>query len=46
MLRVAALHEDEPITSEEREVVLAEVRALADWLELLLELPGETVGQG
>jgi uncharacterized protein len=36
VLRVAAIHEDEPLPMDE---VLAEIRDLADWLEMDLELP-------
>jgi uncharacterized protein YcaQ len=36
VLRVAAVHEDEPLPMDE---VLAEIRDLADWLEMNLEMP-------
>jgi uncharacterized protein YcaQ len=36
VLRVAAIHQDEPLPMDE---VLAEIRDLADWLEMDLSLP-------
>ena len=40
VLRVAALHEDEPFDGATRDSVHQEVAALADWLGLALALPG------
>jgi uncharacterized protein YcaQ len=39
VLRVTALHEDEPFDADTRDAVDAEVAALAEWLGLALELP-------
>ncbi len=39
MLRVAALHEDEPFTPDVRDAVRAEIDALAAWLALTPEYP-------
>ena len=39
VLRVTALHEDEPFDTDTRDAVDAEVAALAEWLGLALELP-------
>ncbi|MFI5487872.1 hypothetical protein ACIBXA_25785 [Micromonospora echinaurantiaca] len=40
MLRVDAIHEDEPFDPATAAAVRAEIRELADWLELDLALPG------
>jgi uncharacterized protein len=40
LLRVAALHEDEPFDAATRDAVHQEVAVLADWLGLVLDLPG------
>ena len=39
LLRVAAVHEDEPFGAEVREAVHVEVEGLAEWLGLQVELP-------
>ena len=39
MLRVAAVHEDEPFTEAMAAAVDREIRDLADWLDMELELP-------
>jgi len=39
ILRVHAVHEDQPFPPATRDAVEAEVRALADWLDLYPELP-------
>lgn len=43
VLRVAALHQDVPFTAEVSEAVGAEIRSLADWLQLDLVAPPTAV---